>query len=174
MKNEKISLDKLKEMKEVLENKNTLLMNPIMPTILGYSIKEIIDEFIKEKTKYDMPIELKNMSAPPTLKPDFISKIRKYKKKMEEYIYEIDTFYRIKIQEREAKRKAEMIEEVIEYQYPKTKLYYWNERSDQRKFLKELSPEIFKIYMMNFYEKRINDKTAERRKLLYVFRKRNK
>ena len=41
MKNEKISLDKLKEMKEVLENKNTLLMNPIMPTILGYSIKEI-------------------------------------------------------------------------------------------------------------------------------------
>ena len=30
MKNEKISLDKLKEMKEVLENKNTLLMNPIM------------------------------------------------------------------------------------------------------------------------------------------------
>ena len=55
MKNEKISLDKLKEMKEVLENKNTLLMNPIMPTILGYSIKEIIDEFIKEKSKYELP-----------------------------------------------------------------------------------------------------------------------
>ena len=53
MKNEKISLDKLKEMKEVLENKNTLLVNPIMPTILGYSIKEIVDEFIKEKIKYE-------------------------------------------------------------------------------------------------------------------------
>ena len=151
MKNEKISLDKLKEMKEVLENKNTLLVKPIMPTILGYSIKEIIDEFIKEKTKYDMPIELKNMSAPPTLKPDFISKIRKYEKKMEEYIYEIDTFYRIKIQES---------------QHPKTKLYYWNERNDQRKLLEELSPEIFKISMMNFYEKRINDKTAEREEII--------
>ena len=55
-------------------------MNPIMPTILGYSIKEIIDEFIKEKTKSDMPKELINMFAPPTLKPDFISKIRKYEK----------------------------------------------------------------------------------------------
>ena len=53
MKNEKISLEKLKEMKEVLENKNTLMMNPIMPTILGYSIKEIIDEFIEEKSKYE-------------------------------------------------------------------------------------------------------------------------
>ena len=50
MKNEKISLEKLKEMKEVLENKNTLMMNPI---ILGYSIKEIIDEFIEEKSKYE-------------------------------------------------------------------------------------------------------------------------
>ena len=41
MKNEKISLDKLKEMKEVLENKNTLLMNPIMPTILGYLVRSL-------------------------------------------------------------------------------------------------------------------------------------
>lgn len=52
---EKITLDELKLIQEVLENKNVLQMNPIMPTILGYSIKEIIDEFIEEKTKNEIP-----------------------------------------------------------------------------------------------------------------------
>lgn len=101
MKNEKISLDKLKEMKEVLENKNTLLMNPIMPTILGYSIKEIVDEFIKEKIKYEMPEELINMFRPPILKV-----AETYRKSLEE---------RRKKEREQEKIKTEMIDDVLKH-----------------------------------------------------------
>ena len=155
MKNEKISLDKLKEMKEVLENKNTLLMNPIMPTILGYSIKEIIDEFIKEKTKYDMPIELINMFKPPVLTAmEKELKIEQEKRERER-----------------GKRKAEMIDEVTEYFYPRNKIRNWNERSDYRRHLKELSPETFKDFIINFYIQRLDEKAAEREEIIKKMKK---
>ena len=161
MKNEKISLDKLKEMKEVLENKNTLLMNPIMPTILGYSIKEIIDEFIKEKTKYDMPIELINMFAPPIL-----TAMEACEREREE---ELKREYKKRELERE-KRKAEMkdkaIEDVIKYYFPNDKLYRWNERNAKRRELKELSPEAFTEYITSFYVQRINEKNTEREEII--------
>ena len=157
MKNEKISLDKLKEMKEVLENKNTLLMNPIMPTILGYSIKEIVDEFIKEKIKYEMPEELINMFRPPILKV-----AETYRKSLEE---------RRKKEREQEKIKTEMIDDVLKHHFPLNGHYTASEVCIYAEGLRKLSPESFKTYMINFYTQRFDEKIAEGEEIIKKMKK---
>ena len=66
----------------------------------------------------------------------------------------------------EIKRKTEMIEEVVNCYYPHNKIRNCNERNQYRKHLKELNPESFKSYMMNFYIQRMDDKAAEREEII--------
>lgn len=49
MRGKRISLDELKIMQEVLKDKKLYNYFPILPTIRGYSIKELVDELIREK-----------------------------------------------------------------------------------------------------------------------------
>jgi hypothetical protein len=59
-----------------------------------------------------------------------------------------------------------MIREVIDHYYPVNKLRNWGEMKEYRGFLKELNPEAFKSYMMNFYIQRLDDKAGEREKII--------
>ena len=64
------------------------------------------------------------------------------------------------------KRKAEMIEEVLKHYYPFKDHCIASEVCIYGQHLRELKPESFKAYMMNFYIQRMDDKAAEREEII--------
>ena len=62
--------------------------------------------------------------------------------------------------------KDEMIHEVLCHYYPDRTSDRSNKEITYKRHLYDLNPESFKSYMMNFYIRRLDDKTAEREEII--------